>query len=142
MWGIETTNITRNALCEYYDVHKADIFKDLFGPLYIGKNPTPWHNKHIVLKFDLSTIDVCSIDKMEASFSKNINRVLSEFVKKYEKELEYPEVNNVIKVNACQSLMNILVSYYTLFIVDTHPMLLTCYFTWRLWLAIVVIVFL
>src|SRR2546430_5071182 len=57
-----------NMLCDYYDIHKADIFNDLFGPLYIGKNPTPWRNKHLVLKFDLSSISVSgSRDELKAS---------------------------------------------------------------------------
>lgn len=49
-----------NMLCEYYDIHTADVFEDLFGPLSIGKNPTPWRNQHLVLKFDLSSINVAS----------------------------------------------------------------------------------
>src|SRR5436853_6204258 len=68
-----------NMLCDYYDIHKADIFNDLFGPLYIGKNPTPWRNQHLVLKFDLSSIIVSgSRDKMEMSFNEVINSTLLE----------------------------------------------------------------
>src|SRR6185312_16396073 len=97
-----------NMLCDYYDIHKADIFNDLFGPLYIGKNPTPWQNQHLVLKFDLSSISVSgSREKMEASFNEVINRTLLRFIKKYEKELGYPEVKDILYTsNASTSLMN------------------------------------
>lgn len=103
-----------NMLCNYYDIHKADIFDDLFGPLYIGKNPTPWRNQHLVLKFDLSSISVSgSRDEMKASFNMVINGVLQDFIKKYGKELGYPEVNNVLYTsNASVSLGNVLVSFF------------------------------
>ncbi|GES78803.1 hypothetical protein RCL_jg21688.t1 [Rhizophagus clarus] len=45
-----------NIPCDYYDTHEANIFNDLFSPLYISNNPTPWCNQHLVLKFDLSSM--------------------------------------------------------------------------------------
>src|SRR4051812_39081517 len=75
-------------LCAYYDIHTADDFNDLFGPLYIGKHPTPWRNQHLVLKFDLSSIDVSiSLIRTEERFNNFINSVLKNFIKKYAKEL-------------------------------------------------------
>ncbi|KAF9086616.1 hypothetical protein BGX27_003151, partial [Mortierella sp. AM989] len=62
-----------NMLCAYYDIHNAGIFDELFGPLYVGKNSTLSKNTHLVLKFDLSSIDIRSIDKMEATFNKYTN---------------------------------------------------------------------
>jgi hypothetical protein len=102
-----------NMLCDYYDIHKADIFNDLFGPLYIGNNPTPWRNKHLVLKFDLSSISVSgSRDEMKASFNKVINNTLQNFIERYGKELGYPEVSNVLNIsNASASLRSVLVSF-------------------------------
>jgi hypothetical protein len=101
-----------NMLCEYYDIHRADVFKDLFGPLYIGKNPTSWRNQHLVLKFDLSSISVSgSREKMEASFNEVINCILWKFIKKYAKNLGCPKVNNVLDTNASVSLTNVLVSF-------------------------------
>src|SRR6266496_1606345 len=100
-------------LCNYYDIHKANIFNDLFGPLYIGKNPTPWHNQHLVLKFDLSSISMSgSRDRMEASFNEVINCTLLKFLKKYKKELGYPEVNNMLYTSsAFTSMIFVLVSF-------------------------------
>jgi hypothetical protein len=40
----------------YYDVAKADEFDRLFGALAIGKNPTPGHNRYMVLNWDFSAI--------------------------------------------------------------------------------------
>ena len=102
-----------NMLCDYYDIHNAGIFGDLFGPLYIGKNPTDWRNKHLVLKFDLSPISVSgSIDEMKASFNMVINDVLANFVVKYNKELHDPGVDNVIDPsNASRSMIRIFVCF-------------------------------
>lgn len=33
----------------YYDCNMKDKFKDLFGNLWIGKNPTPLQGKYLVL---------------------------------------------------------------------------------------------
>ncbi|KAF8949039.1 hypothetical protein BGZ52_006237, partial [Haplosporangium bisporale] len=86
-----------NMLCAYYDVHNAGIFDDLFGPLYIGKNPTASKNKHLILKFDLSSISVSSsMDKLEISFKDYINGVLMQFLQKYRSELGFPEKGSII----------------------------------------------
>ena len=101
-------------LCQYYDIHNAEHFNDLFGPLYIGKHPTQWHNKHLVLKFDLSSIDISGlVDQMKMSFNDKINGVLQTFLEKYKQELEYPEIDKLILADyAAGSLENILVSCF------------------------------
>ena len=76
-------------LCDYYDLHKANIFNDLFGPLCVGKHPTPWRNKHLVLRFDLSAIT--SKSDRELRFNSVINDVLESFVKIYVKGLGFPK---------------------------------------------------
>ncbi|CAJ0894690.1 6037_t:CDS:2, partial [Entrophospora sp. SA101] len=63
-------------LCQYYDIKNADKFFQLFGPLYIGQHPTNSQNKCLVLKFDLSSINVHSYKMMEESFNGNVNHVL------------------------------------------------------------------
>ncbi|KAF8950201.1 hypothetical protein BGZ46_004672, partial [Entomortierella lignicola] len=86
-----------NMLCAYYDIQNASIFDQLFGPLFIGKNPTPSKNSLLVLKFDLSMIDATrSAEWMGSSFNEYINRVILEFVKKYSRELGYPSTEDVI----------------------------------------------
>jgi hypothetical protein len=108
-----------NMLCAYYDIHTADHFNDLFGPLYIGKHPTPSHNQHLVLKFDLSSIKVSgSVGGIEERFNDKINGVLVDFIEKYAKELGLPEVGNLIKTNnPTQSLKDVLVSTVLSFVV-------------------------
>ena len=60
-------------LCAYYNIHTADHF----GPLYVGMNPTPSHNKHL------------DIEKMEASFNKDVNGVLVASLRNTRAELSW-----------------------------------------------------
>jgi len=43
-----------NMLCHYYDVRKADKFERLFGDLWIGRQPTPEHNRYLVLHLNFA----------------------------------------------------------------------------------------
>jgi hypothetical protein len=56
----------------YYDVNYADQFDELFGDLYIGKNPTRERNTHAVMEFDFSGIDTSNIENFTFSFSKSV----------------------------------------------------------------------
>ena len=100
-----------NMLCLYYDIKTADMFEELFGPLYIGENRTPSANSHLVLKFDLSVISVSgSLKKIEKSFNEEINRTLETFLVRYGKELGYPRIQDLIRENdASASLRRVLV---------------------------------
>jgi hypothetical protein len=40
----------------YYDINTADQFDEIFGELYIGKNPTELRNSYPILKFDFSDV--------------------------------------------------------------------------------------
>lgn len=44
-------------LRHYYDINQADKFEKLYGDLYIGKNPTPNHNKFLVIHLNFAVID-------------------------------------------------------------------------------------
>jgi hypothetical protein len=82
-----------NILCEYYNIHTADHFNDLFSLLYIGQNPHPLPNKYLVLKVDFSSIKVSSsVDAMEESFNTEINDELVNLVKKYSKDLGHQDI--------------------------------------------------
>ena len=48
--------LTISMLENYYDINKKDDFEDIFGKLYIGQNPTPEHNKYLVLHLNFAQI--------------------------------------------------------------------------------------
>ncbi len=49
-------SLTISMLENYYDINKADKFERLFGKLYIGENPTPEHNKYLVIHLNFSEV--------------------------------------------------------------------------------------
>jgi Predicted AAA-ATPase len=102
-----------NTLCEYYDIAGASSFDDVFGGLYIGKHPTGSRNKHLVLKLDLSEIEVGNgIEIMRTSFNEGINFTLTCFLEKYREWLRNDyDIERIINPNnAATSLKRVLVS--------------------------------
>jgi hypothetical protein len=61
----------------YYNVNKADKFAQLFGNLYIGKNPTPEKNACAIMPFNFSGINTTSEDDFKASFSGTVQLAAS-----------------------------------------------------------------
>jgi len=55
----------------YGKVHK-DRFEQLFGPYYIGQNPTPQANAYIVLKFDFSGVVTGTTDNLPQIFTNQV----------------------------------------------------------------------
>jgi len=71
-------------LCAYYDIATAAEFNNIFGGLYISKNPTEFCGRHLVLKLDLSSIETTGdISHLRASFNVYMNTILDAFLYKY-----------------------------------------------------------
>ncbi len=74
----------------YYDVAKADEFDKLFGHLAIGKNPTPKHNKYLIMKWDFSVIKTHNaIIDIEHSLNNHINNTIKSFANRYQHLFTY-----------------------------------------------------
>jgi len=58
----------------YYDMFRAGQFQELFGDLYIGKNPTPRKNSYAVMEFDFSGIDTYSPEIFRKSFATMVHK--------------------------------------------------------------------
>jgi len=100
-----------STLAAYYDVHTKNSFQSLFGDLDIGKNPTSWANKHLVLILDLSTVEMGNLTKMEDSFNKEINAGLTFFLEKYAEDLGTPDISKIIDERATVSFLKTFVSF-------------------------------
>jgi hypothetical protein len=68
----------------YYDINTADEFDEIFGELYIGKNPTELRNSYPILRFDFSPIASGSIEQTEASFNNAVLGDIGLFYTRYE----------------------------------------------------------
>ena len=70
----------------YYGIENKEKFEELFGNLYIGKNPTENRNKYYVLKFDFSGMDIeknADIDLMREIFDRKVINGVEEFSNRY-----------------------------------------------------------
>ena len=74
----------------YYDVNRADEFEVLFGDLAVGRNPTPRHNRYLVLKWDFSLVKAQgSLQEVEAALHRHVNDQLDQFVARYGERLRH-----------------------------------------------------
>lgn len=64
----------------YYDINKKDKFEELFGDLYIGKNPTEDKNSFLVWKISFAGIDA---EHGEDELRKSFNIKVMYSVKKF-----------------------------------------------------------
>ncbi|MCP4147883.1 MAG: AAA family ATPase [bacterium] len=70
----------------YYDINEAGDFELLFGHTDIGKEPTPLHNRFIVLSLDFSIIEPYGdIEQIRHRFNRQINTALQVVLWKYKK---------------------------------------------------------
>ena len=70
----------------YYAIDHKDQFEELFGNLYIGKNPTENKNRYYILKMDFSGIDTSETDNLTDIQRKFTQKVI-EGVEKFKKDI-------------------------------------------------------
>ena len=69
----------------YYDIYTKDRFDELFGDLYIGKNPTPEKNQYLILNFDFSgLVTTQGEERFYESFDFYIAGRINSFIYKYQ----------------------------------------------------------
>ena len=64
--------LTLSMLENYYDINKKDKFEQIFGKLYIGENPTPEHNKYLVIRLNFAEVDA-GLDNYRKSLDGHCN---------------------------------------------------------------------
>lgn len=80
-----------STLENYYDVAKADEFERLFGNLVVGMEPTPLHNRYLVIKWDFSLVAAHGeTGEIKRALHDHINEQIAAFSAKYEALLGEP----------------------------------------------------
>ena len=72
-----------STLSHYYDLNNKEQFKDLFGDLYIGKNPTELRNKYIILKINFSGLNTDTKEELKNSFRLRLLRAINDVLNGY-----------------------------------------------------------
>lgn len=91
----------------YYDVNKADVFEQLFGGLDIGQNPTPLHNRYLILRWDFSIVATYGdVEDVAQALADHVNSTLTFFSQRYQHLLPVPiELHPTNPVASFQSAM-------------------------------------
>ncbi len=96
-----------STLENYYDIAKADEFERLFGHLAIGQNPTPLHNKYLIMRWNFSAVDPSgSYEQIKQSLFNHINGCIEGFIVNYQPMLEHEMVLH--EADALRSLQSVL----------------------------------
>lgn len=78
-----------STLENYYDINKKDKFQELFGDLYIGKNPTKNKNKFLIWKISFAGIDAGQgEEELRKSFNSKVLLSAIKFLNQYSNLLE------------------------------------------------------
>ena len=72
-----------SVLSHYYDIRRASRFEQIFGDLYIGKNPTPQKSSYAIINFNFSGMDTSGEEEFKTSFSQKIQNTVLSFVVAY-----------------------------------------------------------
>ena len=75
-------SLTMSMLRHYYDINQANKFERLYGDLYIGKNPTPNHNKNLVIYLNFAVIDA-ELGNYRSSMDSHCRIEFESFSKRY-----------------------------------------------------------
>lgn len=83
-----------STLKNYYDINAVDDFNELFGDLYIGKNPTNQKNKYMIFRLNFSGLNTSNKDFLEESFKLRLLNSAEDFFNKYKNI--FGEIDGVI----------------------------------------------
>ena len=93
-------SLTLSMLQNYYDVNKKDKFEQLFGDLYIGKNPTPERNSFLVLNLNFSVV-AAGIDDYKDGLDATCNMAYNFFCDVYQQYLPENIKDKMNKQEGC-----------------------------------------
>ena len=81
-----------STMWHYYDEYYSEEFEQLFGELYIGRNPTKLRNDYKILFMEFSGIESADLQKARRDFNVNIKLYVNRFLKRYGYDHQIQEV--------------------------------------------------
>jgi hypothetical protein len=101
-----------NMLAAYYGIQYKDEFQQLFGHLYIGKNPTPLANQYLILQFDFSGIETNDVSKTYGAFLTKVKAGIERFILAYPQFVSKEQADVVLQST---SPSGVLIHFFTIF---------------------------
>ena len=93
-------SLTMSMLHHYYDINAADKFERLYGDLYIGKHPTPNHNKYLILYLNFAVVNA-DLGNYRGALDAICNTEFNYFCDVYEQYLPKGIKEEMNKKNGC-----------------------------------------
>ena len=93
-------SLTMSMLRHYYDINAAEKFERLYGDLYIGNNPTPNHNKYLVMNLNFAVIDA-DLGNYRSAMDAHCNTRFNSFCDQYAPYLPAGIKEELNKKNGC-----------------------------------------
>ena len=93
-------SLTISMLHHYYDINAADKFERLYGDLYIGKHPTPNHNKYLILYLNFAVVNA-DLGNYRSALDAICNTEFNYFCDVYEQYLPKGIKEEMNKKNGC-----------------------------------------
>lgn len=91
-------------LMAYYDVNLKDRFQELFGDLDIGRKPTEWASKYLVLKLDFSQVTYHP-EYLEKNFTNYCMAKFKEFLIRYSDYYTAEERSDILNSGDVKSVI-------------------------------------
>ena len=96
----------------YYGLEYKEMFSELFGNLYIGKNPTKQANTFMVLRFEFSRIDTSSSENTKKGFLANVLMGVSHFLTVYQTYFTTTQTKAILAETDPSEVIKLLFSYH------------------------------
>ncbi len=93
-------SLTMSMLHHYYDINAANKFERLYGDLYIGKNPTPNHNKYLVIYLNFAVVNA-DLGNYRSALDAHCNTRFNYFCDTYSSLLPENIKDELNKKNGC-----------------------------------------
>ena len=93
-------SLTISMLHHYYDINAVDKFERLYGDLYIGKHPTPNHNKYLILYLNFAVVNA-DMGNYRSALDAICNTEFNYFCDVYEQYLPKGIKEEMNKKNGC-----------------------------------------
>ena len=93
-------SLTISMLHHYYDINAADKFERLYGDLYIGKHPTPNHNKYLILYLNFAVVNA-DLGNYRSALDAHCNTRFNSFSDTYASLLSKGFKDELNKKNGC-----------------------------------------
>ena len=93
-------SLTLSMLRHYYDINQTKRFEQLYGDLYIGKNPTPNHNRYLVIYLNFAVVNA-DLGNYRSSMDAHCNTEFNYFCDVYEQYLPKGIKEEMNRKNGC-----------------------------------------